>query len=520
MATVDQPATTGTPNGSPAHGSTIPVDNPATGKTIGHVADTSAEGVAEIVARARAAQPAWAAKSFHDQAALMYAMRTWLVANRQRMVDTICGETGKAREDALTSEVMLVADSLGFWAKRAEKFLADERVRAHSPLLFGKKTFVRYKPLGVVGVIGPWNYPLSNSFGDCIPALMAGNTVVLKPSEVTPLTSLLVAEGTKAAGFPADVFQVATGRGGTGAALVDEVDGVMFTGSTATGKKVMARAADTLTPVSLELGGKDPMVVLRDADIERAANAAVYYAMSNSGQICMAVERVYVEEPVHDEFVAKVVEKTRALRQGPPAGPGEVEVGAMTWPPQTDLVESHVRDAVDKGASVLVGGSRRSGQGDFFEPTVLTDVDHSMTIMRDETFGPTLPIMKVGDAEEAIRLANDTPYGLNSSVWTKDVEKGERLAARLDAGNACVNDCVVNYAAQELPFGGTGDSGIGVRHSAKGIQKYCTTQSILVTRMGQKREPHMFPYTPFGSKALERLVVLMYGRTPRKYRKS
>jgi acyl-CoA reductase-like NAD-dependent aldehyde dehydrogenase len=241
--------------------------------------------------------------------------------------------------------------------------------------------------------------------------------------------------------------------------------------------------------------------------------------MSNSGQICQAVERVYVEEPVYDDFVNRVVEKTRALRQGAPGEPGEVEVGAMTWPPQVEIVEKHVSDAVEKGAQIRVGGKRREGQGDFFEPTVLTDVDHSMLCMTEETFGPTLPIMKVRDEEEAIALANDSRYGLNSSVWTKDVEKGERLATRIEAGNTCVNDCVVNYAAQELPFGGVGESGIGVRHSAKGIQKYCKTQSILVTRMGQKREVHMFPYSPRASKLIEKGFVLMYSRMPRKYRK-
>jgi acyl-CoA reductase-like NAD-dependent aldehyde dehydrogenase len=515
MATVEQESRAAQNGGGAA---TIAVENPATGETIGHVPDLSDAEVAALAKRARIAQPGWEALGFDGRAEVFREMRRWFVENRQRVVQTIVAETGKTREDAQTAELFLILDSLSFWAKRAPKYLADERVRSSSPFTLGKKMYVRYRPYGLVGVIGPWNYPLSNSFGDCIPALMAGNSVILKPSEVTPLTSLLVEEGFRAAGAPDDVFLVATGRGDTGAALVDESDMIMFTGSTKTGKKVMSRAADTLTPVSLELGGKDPMIVLRDADIERAANAAVYNGYSNGGQICISVERVYVEEPVYDEFVSKVIDKTLALRQGQPGGYGTVDVGAVTFPPQAEIVEQHVADAVAKGAHVRTGGKLTSGPGRFFEPTVLTDVDHTMEIMTEETFGPTLPIMKVRDAEEALRLANDTRYGLNSSVWTKDIAKGEALADRVNAGATCVNDANVNYAANELPFGGWNESGIGVRHGPQGIRKYCKTHSVLVTRVAPKKDIHMFPYSARTTKALERVMVLMYGRGRKKNR--
>jgi acyl-CoA reductase-like NAD-dependent aldehyde dehydrogenase len=375
-----------------------------------------------------------------------------------------------------------------------------------------QKLVVRYQPLGLIGVIGPWNYPLTNSFGDCIPALAAGNAVILKPSEVTPLTSLLMAEALRECGLPEHVYQVATGRGETAEALIDEVDMVMFTGSTATGKKVMARAAETITPVSLELGGKDPMLVLADADVERAANAAVFYSMQNGGQTCISIERAYVEEPVYDEFVAKVTEKASALRQGVPTGPGSVDVGAVTSPPQMGIIEDHVRDALQKGAKVLVGGHRRPGPGWFFEPTVMVDVDHTMKAMTEETFGPTLPIMKVRDTEEAIRLANASPYGLGGSVFSKDAAKGEAVARRIGAGGMNVNDVQLNYLALELPMGGWKASGLGSRHGAGGIRKYCAMQSILVTKVAPKKDVHMYPYKPRTTRLLGRLLGVLYGR--------
>jgi acyl-CoA reductase-like NAD-dependent aldehyde dehydrogenase len=517
MSTVEQD-TQASSNGAGAK--TIPVANPATGETIGHVPDLDKEQVGELVARARAVQPAWNALGYDGRGQIMLAMRRWMVDNRERIIRTVCEENGKTWEDAQLGELVYNLDALGFWAKKAEKYLADEKVRAHSPFLLGTKLIQRYRPYGVVGIIGPWNYPLTNNFGDAIPALMAGNAVVLKPSSITPLTSLLIAEGLRESGLPDDVFLVATGAGGAGGALVGFADFVHFTGSTETGKKVMAQAAETLTPVSLELGGKDPMIVCADADLERAANAALYYSMQNGGQTCISVERVYVEEPVYEDFVSRVAAKARELRQGVPRGPASVEVGAVTFPEQAELVEQHVKDAVDKGAKVLVGGSRADRDGGiFFEPTVLRDVDHSMEIMTEETFGPTLPIMRVRDTEEAIRLANDSRYGLDSSVFTEDIEKGEQLAGRLEAGASCVNDCLINYLALEVPFGGMKESGMGARHGRMGIQKYCQTQQVMVKRFTRSREPVFFPYSKRTTKLLERALVLLYGRKGRPNKK-
>jgi acyl-CoA reductase-like NAD-dependent aldehyde dehydrogenase len=490
----------------------ISVENPATGATVGRVPKLGPEEVAELVSRARAAQPGWEALGFEGRGKVLRRAQKWITDNAERVIDTIVSETGKTHEDAQLAEVSYAAGAFGFWAKHAPEYLADERVRSSSPFVLGKKLVVRYAPVGVVGVIGPWNYPLTNSFGDCIPALAAGNSVVLKPASLTPLTSMLMADALRDCGLPEDVFQVATGGGAIGSELIDHVDFVMFTGSTETGKKVMERAAKTLTPLGLELGGKDPMIVLSDADVERAANAAVYYSMQNGGQTCISVERAYVEEPIYDEFVYRVGEKVRKLRQGVPGGPGTVEVGAITSPPQVELIQSHVEDALAKGARVVAGGKRGPGPGDFYEPTVLVDVDHSMECMTEETFGPTLPIMRVRDADEALRLANDSPYGLQASIWTKDTARGEALARRVEAGVCCVNDAQINYVALELPMGGWKASGLGSRHGADGIRKYTRKQALLVTRFAPKRDVHMFPYKARNTRLLGKLVKLLYGR--------
>jgi acyl-CoA reductase-like NAD-dependent aldehyde dehydrogenase len=494
---------------------TIEVENPATGGVAGSVPRMLPEDVAPMVARARAAQPAWWGIGFEGRAEVLKRAQKWTLDNADRIIDTIVAETGKTRDDAQLAEVGYAAGAFGFWAKNAEKFLRQRKVRTSSPMLLGKKATIRYRPRGVVGVIGPWNYPLVNSFGDAIPALAAGNAVILKPSEVTPLTSLLMAECLAECGAPDGIFQVLTGLGDVGAELIDHVDFIMFTGSTATGKKVAERAATTLTPYGLELGGKDPMIVLADADVEKAANAATYYSMQNGGQTCISVERVYVEEPIYDDFVKRVTDKVAKLRQGVPAAAGSVDVGAVTFAKQAEIVESHVEDARAKGATVLVGGKRGAGPGRFFQPTVLTDVDHSMDCMTQETFGPTLPIMKVRDAEEALRLANDSPYGLQASVWTKDSARGEQIASRIESGVANVNEHLLSYVALELPMGGWKESGIGTRHGADGIRKYARQQSSVVSRFGMKRELFMFPYSKRSAALISRFLNFVYGRGAR-----
>jgi acyl-CoA reductase-like NAD-dependent aldehyde dehydrogenase len=516
MATVEQHLRE-THNGVAHAGEDIAVENPATGEIIATVPDLGADAVADMAARARAAQPGWEAYGFEGRGRVLLRAQKWLMDNAPQVISTIVSETGKTFEDASLAEISYGGHAFGFWAKHAPEYLADERVKSGQLLVMGKKLILRYRPLGLVGVIGPWNYPLTNSFGDCIPALAAGNCVILKPSEVTPLTSLLMAEGLRECGLPEHVLQIATGRGETGAALVEEVDMIMFTGSTHTGRRVAEAAGRRLIPASLELGGKDPMIVLSDADLERAANFATYYSMQNAGQTCISIERAYVEEPVYDEFVAKVSEKVRALRVGAPQGPGSVEVGAITFAPQLEKIEGHVADAVDKGAHVLVGGqAAKSGGGRFYEPTVLVDVDHTMKIMTEETFGPTLPIMKVADSEEAVRLANDSPYGLGSSVFTRDTERGEQIARRLETGAANVNDAMINYTALELPMGGAKASGLGSRHGAGGIRKYCSQQAIVITpRLALKREPHMYPYKRRTSRMLAGVFKLLYGRGKR-----
>jgi acyl-CoA reductase-like NAD-dependent aldehyde dehydrogenase len=492
--TVEGSEATGAGEGANGAGSDrMEVLNPATGALLATIAIDSPASVAEKVARVRANQPEWEALGIEGRYRWLGKLRNWLLDNQERVLDTMQAESGKVRADA-SNEPAYLADLINFYGAKASKFIGEEAVRPHSPLLASKKLRIQYRPYPVVGIISPWNFPLVLALGDALPALQAGAAVVIKPSEFTPLGLAEVVEAWRREIGGPDVFDCVQGVSETGGALVDAVDFVQFTGSDRTGRKVMARAAETLTPVSLELGGKDPMIVLSDADLDRAANAAAWGGMMNSGQICMSVERIYVEEPVYDDFVAKLTAGVGKLRQGADDGRNPKDVGAMTSPNQTAIVEDHVDDALASGARALTGGKRVEGPGDYFEPTVLVDVDHSMKVMRDETFGPVVGVMKVRDAEEALRLANDSRYGLSGSVFGER-ERAERVARRVECGAINVNDVLVNYFAMDVPMGGWKQSGIGYRHGEPGIKKYCRTESVVITRFGGKREATWYPYT-------------------------
>jgi len=494
----------------------IEVNSPATLKKIGEVAVSSTFEVRAAVQKAREAFHVWSALDLKQRAQVLLSARDLFLERREEIVELICNENGKPRVEAVV-ELMYVCDVITFYAKQGRRFLKPQRVTPH--LLKNKKVTTIYNPRGIIGMITPWNFPLILTIGEAIPALMAGNAVIIKPSEWTPLIAgrgaEILQQAFANAGLPPEILQIVNGYGETGSALVDEADMIAFTGSVRTGKAVAERAARRLIPVSLELGGKDPMIVLRDADIERAANAAVWGAFTNSGQVCISVERVYVEEPIAEEFTRRVVEKTKALRQGSDATEintnHRVDVGAMTFPKQIETVESHVEDARSLGANILTGGRRNPElPGRFYEPTVLAGVDHSMKIMTDETFGPVLPIMQVKDADEALRLANDTIYGLNASVWTRDKDKGERIAAQVEAGMTCVNDVLVGFGVSDAPSGGLKESGIGKRHGAEGIRRFCNQQVIVTDRFGMKREMMWYPYSASTERLLSRLIGVLF----------
>ena len=459
-------------NGKPAE--VVESLNPATGEILGTVPVAGPEEVAAAVARAREASHRWSHMGFSARRDELVAFRRALASRAEEMAELIHRENGKPRLDGLL-ETMMALGHLHHAAMRAERALRTRKVS--SGLMANFRSTVSYHPLGVVAVIGPWNYPLFTPMGSIAYALAAGNAVIFKPSELTPLVGQLLGEIASASIAVPDVFQVVTGDGRTGAALARaEVDKVAFTGSTATGKKVMAAAAERLTPVLMELGGKDPMIVAEDADIDKAAEAAVWGALTNAGQACTSIERIFVVEPVYDRFVEKVLGEARQVRWG---ADDEAHIGAITMARQVDIIREHLEDAVARGAKVLLGGPDEI-RGNFVPPTVLVDVKPDMRIMTEETFGPVVPIARVRDSDQALEQANASRYGLGSSVFGK--ARAREIADRIRAGMTSINSALAFAGVTSLPFGGVGDSGFGRIHGDEGLREFARTKATAEER--------------------------------------
>ncbi|WP_276302457.1 succinic semialdehyde dehydrogenase [Halorussus lipolyticus] len=466
----------------------IPVEAPYSGINIQTIPASTSADVSAAVERAREAQPAWADRPVSERAEAVLRFHDLVLDERRELLDVAQLESGKARIDAF-EEILDVATTARHYAHRADEYLEPERRKGAFPVL--TDTRVYRHPVGVVGVISPWNYPLTLSVTDALPALLAGNAVVVKPAEETPFSALLLRDLLREAGVPNDSFQVVTGRGSeAGAALVEESDFVCFTGGTETGRKVAEQAGANLTDCSLELGGKNPMVVLPDADIGKAVSGAIQGCFTNAGQLCIAFERLYVHESIYDEFLDRLVRRTRGLDLSPGYDFGP-DVGSLIGSDQLETVESHVEDALSKGADVLTGGRARPDLGPyFFEPTVLTGVSDEMELAREETFGPVVAVESFDSVADAIELANDSEYGLNASVWTEDGDRGRKVARQIECGTVNINDAyAAAWASVDAPMGGMKDSGLGRRHGREGFEKYTEAQTVAEQRAGSVTAP-------------------------------
>ncbi|HZC24931.1 MAG TPA: aldehyde dehydrogenase family protein [Candidatus Binatia bacterium] len=491
----------------------IPSMNPATGEVLGEIECASEEEVLEAVGRARAAQEAWSELGVRRRVEILRQFQRRLHEKKSKIAEAITREAGKPAAEALVTEVLVVLDAARFLIDNAWGLLRDEEV-PHGNLVTKLKSgrLVR-EPHGVIGIISPWNYPFSIPATEVLAALVAGNAVVLKPSELTPQVALELGSLLHAAGVPPDVFQVVIGEGPVGAALLrSPIDKLVFTGSVTTGKRIAAAAAERLLPVVLELGGKDPMLVLDDADVDVASSAAVWGAFVNAGQACLSVERCYVHHSLYESFARACAEKTKQLRVGN-GRDAHTDVGPMIRERQVRIVESHVEDAKARGARVLAGGKRLPELGaNFYAPTVLADVTHDMRIMREETFGPVLPIMACADDDEAVRTANDSEYGLAASIWTRDAKRGERLARRIHAGTVMVNDVVSCFGISEAPHGGVKASGVGRTHGRFGLDEMVRVKYLDMDRMPGMKKVWWHGYGESFRRQMEGFLDMQFAR--------
>jgi acyl-CoA reductase-like NAD-dependent aldehyde dehydrogenase len=487
--------------------------NPATGEVLGELDSAGPAEVRAAVARARAAQPDWNAWGVPNRVRVVRRFQQLLLARKTDVARRITQEAGKPHVEALLTEVLVVLDAARFLIENAFAILREEKLPHGNPAVKTKSGRILREPYGVVGIISPWNYPFSTPATETLSALVAGNAVVLKPSELTPLIALELKALLGEAGVPDDIFQILPGAGETGAALVkSEIDKLVFTGSVATGRRIAQIAAERLLPVVLELGGKDPMLVLEDADVDVASSGAVWGAFVNAGQTCLSVERCYVHQRLYPTFLDACCEKARKLRVGNGMDPA-TEIGPMIHERQVRIVESHVEDARQRGARVLTGGARLRELGPtFYAPTVLADVDHGMRVMQEETFGPVLPIAAFADDGEAVRLANDSDFGLAASVWTRDRARGERLARQIDAGTVMVNDAVSCFSISEAPHGGVKSSGLGRTHGRWGLEEMVRVKYLDSDRVPRMKKVWWFGYGGGFTAEMESFLDLLYAR--------
>lgn len=470
--------------------------NPATGVRFGSLPNTPVEDIPGLFERARQAQRIWAQTSFSHRRREIQKMQRYIREHGDELARIISDSNGKTRQDALVSEVLPCALACDWYGKHAAKVLKAERREMSSLLWMGKRSLVTYEALGVVGIISPWNYPFSIPFEEVVMGLMAGNAIVLKVAAATPLVGKAIEDIVGAADLPDGLFHHIVGSGGAVSTAMFEngINKLFFTGSVPAGKELMAQAAKTLTPVSLELGGNDPMVVLEDADLQRAASGAAWAGLSNTGQSCGGVERIYVQESVYAQFVDLLAKEVRSLRHGAPSDAHDVDMGALTTRKQQETIEAHLRDAVAKGAKVVAQSQRVGGTQGYFHPaTVLIDVDHTMVTMREETFGPLLPVMPFKTEEEAVALANDSNMALSASVWTQSLSRGKAFARRLDGGVVTINDHLYTHGMSDLPWGGPKESGIGRTHGPEGLLEMSRAKVINWDMTKPKRNIWWYP---------------------------
>jgi len=487
--------------------------NPATGEVLREIDCAGEVEVEAAVQRARPAQAEWAQLGIRRRIEILRKFQAGLYARKSEIAAVITREAGKPLAEALVTEVLVVLDAARFLIDNAWSLLRDEPVPHGNLVTKLKSGWLVREPHGVIGIISPWNYPFSIPATETLAALAAGNAVVLKPSELTPVVALELGTLLHAAGVPDDVFQVVVGEGPAGAALLGSpIDKLVFTGSVTTGKRIAASAAERLLPVVLELGGKDPMLVLDDADVDVASSAAVWGAFVNAGQACLSVERCYVHHSLYESFANACAEKTKQLRMGNGMDP-HTDVGPMIRERQVRIVETHVEDARQRGARVLAGGMRLPALGpNYYAPTVLADVTHEMRIMREETFGPVLPIMTCADDDEAVCMANDSEYGLAASVWTRDAKRGERLARRIHAGTVMVNDVISCFGISEAPHGGVKASGVGRTHGRFGLDEMVRVKYLDTDRMPGMKKVWWHGYGESFRRQMEGFLDMQFGR--------